>query len=67
MKITSVKAIPMSDPIPVERQHRTDLGTKVKSDNVMVLVETDEGLRGIGASLGNPAVVAAAVNHELGP
>ncbi|MDP7090761.1 MAG: mandelate racemase/muconate lactonizing enzyme family protein, partial [Dehalococcoidia bacterium] len=67
MKITAVKAIPMSDPIPPEHQHRTDLGTKIKSDNVMVLVETDEGLTGIGASLGNPAVVVAAINTELGP
>ena len=57
----------MSDPIPVERQFRSDLGTRVKSDNVMVFVETDEGLTGIGASLGNPAVVTAAINSELGP
>jgi hypothetical protein len=32
MKITRVRAIPMSAPVPLERQHRTDLGTKVKSD-----------------------------------
>jgi len=57
----------MSDPIPVERKFRSDLGTRVKSDNVMVFVETDEGLSGIGASLGNPAEVTAAINSELGP
>lgn len=67
MKITAIKAIPMSDAVPPERQHRSDLGTRVKSDNVMVFVETDEGLTGIGASLGNPAVVVAAINTELGP
>ena len=41
MKITGIRAIPLSDPIPEERQHRTDLGTKVKSDSVLVLIETD--------------------------
>ncbi|MDP6451687.1 MAG: mandelate racemase/muconate lactonizing enzyme family protein [SAR202 cluster bacterium] len=67
MKITSVRAIPMSDPVPPERQHRTDLGTKVKSDAVLVLVETDNGLTGVGASLGSPPVLCAIVEHELAP
>ena len=66
-KITSVKAIPMSDPVPLERQHRNDLGTKVKSDATLIVVETDDGLRGLGASLGNPEVVAALVEFDLGP
>ena len=65
MKITRVRAIPMSDPVPVERQHRTDLGTKVKSDATLILVETDKGLRGMGAALGAPPVVQAIVEHEL--
>ena len=39
MKIVRVRAIPMSDPVPPERQHRTDLGTKVKSDATLILVE----------------------------
>jgi len=49
MKITAVRAVPMSDPVPPERQHRTDLGTKVKSDATILLVETDERLTGMGA------------------
>ena len=65
MKIVRVRAIPMSDPVPPERQHRTDLGTKVKSDATLILVETDNGLTGIGAALGCPPVVAAIVEHEL--
>ena len=32
MKIVKVSAIPMSAPVPEEKRHRTDLGTKVKSD-----------------------------------
>ena len=67
MKITNVRAIPMSDPIPEERQHRTDLGTKIKSDSVIIMVETDEGLTGLGASLGSPPTICAIVEHELAP
>lgn len=67
MKITSVRAIPMSDPIPEERQHRTDLGTKIKSDSVIIQVETDDGLVGVGASLGSPQAICAIVDHELAP
>ena len=65
MKITRVRAIAMSDPIPPERRHRNDAGTKVKSDATLILVETDKGLTGLGAALGAPPVVAAIVEHEL--
>src|SRR6476661_3990031 len=57
----------MSDPVPAQRQHRTDLGTKVKSDATLILVETDKGLTGMGAALGSPPVVRAIVEHELAP
>src|SRR5215467_5595098 len=65
MKIAKVTAIPMSAPVPTERRHRTDLGTKVKSDATLIRVETDSGLSGIGAALGSPPIVAAIVEHEL--
>lgn len=67
MKIKKVRAIPMSDPVPPERRHRTDLGTKMKSDATLILVESDKGLSGMGAALGTPPVVAAIVEHELAP
>lgn len=67
MKIVRVRAIPMSDPVPPERRHRTDSGTKMKSDATLILVETDSGLTGMGAALGSPPVVAAIVEHELAP
>ena len=67
MQITRVCAIPMSDPVPSVCQHRTDLGTKVKSDATLLRVETDTGLVGLGAALGTPPVVAAIVEHELAP
>jgi L-alanine-DL-glutamate epimerase-like enolase superfamily enzyme len=65
MKIVKLCAIPMSAPVPEEKRHRTDLGTKVKSDATLIRVETDSGLTGIGAALGTPPIVAAIVEHEL--
>src|SRR6201994_2922207 len=65
MKIIKLTAIPMSDPVPQQKRHRTDLGTKVKSDATLIRVETDNGLVGIGAALGSPPIVAAIVAHEL--
>ena len=65
MKIVKVSAIPMSAPVPEEKRHRTDLGTKVKSDATLIRVETDSGFTGIGAALGTPPIVAAIVEHEL--
>src|SRR5271170_1097646 len=65
MKIVKVSATPMSAPVPEEKRHRTDLGTKVKSDATLIRVETDNGLTGIGAALGTPPIVAAIVEHEL--
>src|SRR5262245_22539057 len=59
MKIVNVSAIPMSAPVPPEKRHRTDLGTKVKSDATLIRVGTDDGLTGIGAALGSPPIVAA--------
>ena len=67
MKIIKLSAVPMSAPVPNEKRHRTDLGTKVKSDASLIRVETDNGLTGIGAALGSPPIVAAIVAHELAP
>ena len=67
MKITNIRAIPMSDPVPPERRHRTDLGTKMKSDATLILIETDNGLTGMGAALGTPPIIAAIIEHELAP
>jgi L-alanine-DL-glutamate epimerase-like enolase superfamily enzyme len=67
MKITAVKAILLSHPVPKERQHRNDYGMVVKHDNVIVVVETDEGVTGIGAAHGGPEAIQAMVEHELQP
>ncbi|MFA9518031.1 mandelate racemase/muconate lactonizing enzyme family protein [Halopenitus sp. H-Gu1] len=67
MRITDVRAMPVSDPVPEEMRHRTDLGTKVKTDATLVFVESDDGTTGVGASLGNPPTIASIVEHELAP
>jgi L-alanine-DL-glutamate epimerase-like enolase superfamily enzyme len=67
MKITSVSVVPLSDPVPPERRHRNDMGTKVKSDSAIIFVDTDTGLRGMGAAMTSPSVVKAIVEDELGP
>jgi D-galactarolactone cycloisomerase len=61
MKIVKVSAIPMSAPVSEEKRHRTDLGTKVKSDATLIRVETDNGLTGIGAALGISAGASGGV------
>ena len=48
MKIVKVSAIPMSAPVPEDKRHRTDLGTKVKGDATLIRVETNNGLTGLG-------------------
>ena len=67
MEITDVRAVPLSDPVPEEKRHRTDLGTKVKTDATLIFVETDDGQTGIGASLVNPPVVVELVEKQLQP
>lgn len=67
MHITDVRAVPLSDPVPEGKRHRTDLGTKVKTDATLVLVESDDGSTGVGASLGNPPTITSIVEHELAP
>lgn len=67
MKITSVRAILLSTPIPPERRWRSDLGIMMKTDNVIVVVETDEGIRGIGSAHGGAEAIKAIVESELQP
>ena len=65
MKITDVRVLMFSCPIPTEHQHRTDLGQAVKAEACVVEVHTDAGLRGIGPAFGSPPAVRAIVEHEL--
>ena len=67
MKITSVRATLLSSPVSPERRWRTDYGAMVKTDNVIVSVETDEGISGIGSAHGSPEVIKSIVETELQP
>ena len=67
MKITRVQALLLSYPIPLEKQWRNDYGQVVKHDNVLVQVETDEGVTGLGAAHGGPEAIKTLVEHELQP
>lgn len=71
MEISDIRAVPLSNPIPEANQHRTDLGTKVKNDALLVFVETDEGITGIGESLALPAspptAVKAVIEDDIKP
>lgn len=63
MKITSVKAVWLHCPIPEEKQHRSDFGRVSSFDTVVVQVETDSGLVGLGES--KSQVGSASENHAL--
>jgi L-alanine-DL-glutamate epimerase-like enolase superfamily enzyme len=67
MKITDVKATLLTFQIPPERQWRTDLGVAKKTDNVIVEVETDEGITGIGCAQGHAEVLKATIEGQLKP
>ncbi len=67
MKITDVEAIPVSVPIPKERQNALGIGKLTKRDAVFVKVTTAGGLIGWGeAHHGrNPGAVASIINNSL--
>jgi L-alanine-DL-glutamate epimerase-like enolase superfamily enzyme len=67
MRITDIKAFPISSPIPPEKQNRLGIGRLAKRDAVLVKVLTDEGLIGWGeAHHGrNPGAVANIVNNTM--
>ncbi len=67
MKITNVRTILLSVPIPPERRWRSDFGVNVKSEAALVVVETDEGLTGYGEAKGTPPVMRAIVESRLKP
>lgn len=48
MKITKIKAYPLSYPVPEGQNVRLGIGRAVKRDAVLVKVETDEGITGWG-------------------
>jgi hypothetical protein len=46
MRISNVRVLLLSAPIPPERRWTSDFGTNSKQDLAIVIVETDDGLTG---------------------
>jgi D-galactarolactone cycloisomerase len=67
MRISNIRVLLLSAPIPPERRWTSDFGTNTKQDAAIVIVETDEGLTGFGEAKGTPAVMRALVEDVLGP
>lgn len=73
MKITNVEAFWLRCPIPKEKQHFSDYGLLTNFDMTLVVITTEDGLRGFGeakAAVGSSGVCASIVSciqNELKP
>jgi L-alanine-DL-glutamate epimerase-like enolase superfamily enzyme len=67
VRVSNVRVVLLSAPIPPERRWTSDFGTNTKQDLAIVVVETDEGLTGYGEAKGTPAVMRVLVEEVLGP
>ncbi|MEZ4867368.1 MAG: mandelate racemase/muconate lactonizing enzyme family protein [Caldilineaceae bacterium] len=65
MKITDIRVRLLSYVIPTEKRHRTDFGWNVKHDSIIVQVETDEGVTGVGTAVGQAESIQSIVEHQL--
>ena len=66
-KITDIKVISMTADVPPEFQHVTDRGTVSKVSAVLVLVESSDGMVGVGESYGNGSAIRSVVESDLAP
>ncbi len=57
MRISNVRVLLLSAPIPPERSWTSDFGTNTKQDVAIVIVETDAGVSGYGEAKGTPVVM----------
>src|ERR1700682_5166313 len=67
MRISNVRVLLLSAPIPPERRWTSDFGTGTKQDLAIVVVETDAGLTGYGEAKGTQVVMKVVVEEVLGP
>jgi D-galactarolactone cycloisomerase len=67
MRISNVRVLLLSAPIPPERRWTSDFGTNTRQDIAVVIVETDAGLVGYGEAKGTPVVMKVLVEDVLGP
>ena len=67
MRISNVRALLLSAPIPPDRRWTSDFGTNTRQDVAIVIVETDEGLTGYGEAKGTPVVMKTLVEQVFAP
>jgi L-alanine-DL-glutamate epimerase-like enolase superfamily enzyme len=67
MRISNIRVLLLSAPIPPERRWTSDFGTNTKQDMAIVIVETDAGLTGYGEAKGTPVVMKVLVEDVLRP
>src|SRR4051794_39657591 len=67
MKITNVRCVLLSAPIPPEKRWTSDMGTQGKQDLAIAVVETDAGITGYGECKGTAPVMKTLVEQVLGP
>jgi hypothetical protein len=67
MRISNVRVLLLSAPIPPERRWTSDFGANTKQDLAIVIVERDDGLTGYGEAKGTPVVMKVLVEDVLGP
>ncbi len=67
MKITDVKTMLLTYVCPPQDEHHSDFGRHVAYHAAVVVVETDEGIKGYGEAKGDPDVMKAAIEKHLKP
>lgn len=69
MKITQVKAHPLNTPIPVDKRVESGAGFKINRQMVLVEINTDEGITGVGSPSGpyDLAVLKRVIEDVIGP
>jgi D-galactarolactone cycloisomerase len=67
MRISNIRVLLLSAPIPPDRRWTSDFGTNTKQDAAIVVVETSDGLTGYGEAKGAPVVMKVLVEEVLGP
>jgi D-galactarolactone cycloisomerase len=67
MKITDVRAIRLKADIPSEARLTSRSGLRTSRTTVLVRVETDAGINGVGSCSGNGTIIAFIIDNVLKP
>jgi D-galactarolactone cycloisomerase len=67
MKITDIKTLRFRAPVPPEKQVYSRTGVRSSRSALLVEVQTDQGLTGIGSCSGNSSVIEVIIEKVLKP